>query len=240
MRPVRVLIADDHAMVRAGIRALLEKVPDVEVVAEAGDGREALNLTRSDAPDVVLMDIAMSGLNGLEATRRIIEKFPRVHVIMLSMYSDEEYVWKALRSGAEGYLLKGASIAELELAIKSVARGESYLSPPISKSVILNYIRRAGGAPTQLERLTSRQIEILQLVAEGQTTKQIALTRSEFSGYAPVARYASVTHPAFVTKTGPPGYLVRNIFLTTHNPVYCLFQFTNSCLLGEITDRTSA
>lgn len=176
MRPVRVLIADDHAMVRAGIRALLERVPDVEVVAEAGDGREALNLTRSDAPDVVLMDIAMSGLNGLEATRRIMEKFPAVHVIMLSMYSDEEYVWKALRSGAEGYLLKGASIAELELAIKSVARGESYLSPPISKSVILDYIRRASGAPTQLERLTSRQIEILQLVAEGQTTKQIALT----------------------------------------------------------------
>jgi DNA-binding NarL/FixJ family response regulator len=176
MRPVRVLIADDHAMVRAGIRALLEKVPDVEVVAEAGDGREALNLTKNDAPDVVLMDIAMSGLNGLEATRRIVEKFPGVHVIMLSMYSDEEYVWKALRSGAEGYLLKGASIGELELAIKSVAQGESYLSPPISKSVILNYIRRAGGAPTQLERLTSRQIEILQLVAEGQTTKQIALT----------------------------------------------------------------
>lgn|SRR3989442_1740556 len=176
MRPVRVLIADDHAMVRAGIRALLEKVPDVEVVAEAGDGREALNLTKSDAPDVVLMDIAMSGLNGLEATRRIVEKFPGVHVIMLSMYSDEEYVWKALRSGAEGYLLKGASIAELELAIKSVAQGESYLSPPISKSVILDYIRRAGGAPTELERLTARQIEILQLVAEGQTTKQIALT----------------------------------------------------------------
>jgi DNA-binding NarL/FixJ family response regulator len=176
MEPVRVLIVDDHALVRAGLRALLDKLPDVAVIGEAGDGREALKITTRDLPDIVLMDIAMAGLNGLEATRRIIEKFPGIHVIILSMYSDEEYVWQALRSGAEGYLLKGASLAELELAIKSVARGENYLSPPISRSVVLDYIRRAGGAPSQLEKLTPRQVEILQLVAEGHTTKQIALT----------------------------------------------------------------
>src|ERR1700716_4486440 len=123
MNPIRVLIVDDHALVRAGIRALLEKVPDVEVAGEAGDGREALKFALKGPPDVVLMDIAMSGLNGMQATRRIIEKFPAVHVIILSMSSDEEYVWQALRSGAEGYLLKGASIAELEIAIKSVSRG---------------------------------------------------------------------------------------------------------------------
>ena len=176
MKPIRVLIVDDHALVRAGIRALLDKVPDVEVIGEAGDGREALQFALKDSPDVVLMDIAMAGLNGLEATRRIIEKIPAAHVIILSMYADEEYVWQALRSGAEGYLLKGATISELELAIKSVARGENYLSPPISRSVVLDYINRAAGAPSQLEKLTSRQIEVLQLIAEGHTTKQIALT----------------------------------------------------------------
>ena len=175
MKPVRILIVDDHALVRAGIRALLEKISDIEVVGEAEDGREALRLTETNCPNVVLMDIAMSGLNGLEATRRIKAKFSNVQIIILSTYSDEEYVWQALRSGAAGYMLKGAATAELELAIKSAARGDSYLSPTVSKSVILDYIQRAGGESTQLEKLSPRQREVLQLIAEGRTTKQIAL-----------------------------------------------------------------
>jgi DNA-binding NarL/FixJ family response regulator len=169
----RVLIADDHTLVRAGIHALLEKLPEVQVVAEASDGRDALQLVQTHQPDVVLMDIAMPGLNGLEATRRMVKEFPRTNVLILSMHAGEEYVWQALRAGAAGYLLKGAKLAELALAIKAVTRGETYLSPPVSKQVIKDYVRRVGGGETLFERLTPRQREILQLIAEGYTTKDI-------------------------------------------------------------------
>jgi DNA-binding NarL/FixJ family response regulator len=173
VKTVRVLLADDHTLVRAGIRALLDKLPEVQVVAEATDGRDALNLVKTYRPHVVLMDIAMPGLNGLEATRRMVKEFPRTNVLILSMHASEEYVLQALRGGAAGYLLKGAELAELALAIKAVARGETYLSPPISKQVIKEYVRRVGGEETLFERLTPRQREILQLIAEGTTTKNI-------------------------------------------------------------------
>lgn len=172
--PTRVLIADDHALVRAGICALLEKVPAVKVVAEAADGHEALELVEKHKPHVVLMDIAMPGLNGLEATRRLGKTSPATHIIILSMHASEEYVWEALRAGARGYLLKGASLAELELAIKAVAEDQIYLSPPISKSVIEDYLRPTGSEHRSVESLTPRQREILQMIAEGTSTKQIA------------------------------------------------------------------
>jgi len=171
---IRVVLADDHTLVRAGIRALLEKLPDVHVVAEASDGREAVHLVTTTQPDVVLMDIAMPGLNGLEATRRLVKEFPAIRVLILSMHKNEEYVWQALRAGAVGYLLKDADLAELALAITAVTRGETYLSPPISKHVIREYVQRVGGEETGLEQLTPRQREILQLIAEGHTTKMIA------------------------------------------------------------------
>lgn len=180
MNPIRVLLADDHTLVRAGIRSLLETLPGIQVVAEASDGREALDLIEQHRPDVVLMDIAMSELNGLEATAYALREFPQVRVIILSMHANEEYVWQALRAGAKGYLLKDAGMAELELAVKSVARGETYLSPPISRQVISDYMRRVGGeeersgSSRDVERLTPRQREILQLVAEGNTTQAIA------------------------------------------------------------------
>ena len=176
MKPIRVLLADDHTLVRAGIRALLDKLPDVQVIAEATDGRDALNLVKTHRPHLVLMDIAMPRLNGLEATRRMVKEFPNISVLILSMHVSEEYVWQALRAGAAGYLLKGAELAELALAIKAVTRGETYLSPPISKQVIRDYMRRVGGEETLLERLTPRQREVLQLIAEGHTTKAIAKT----------------------------------------------------------------
>ena len=171
---IRVLLADDHALVRAGLSALLKGIAGVEVVAEAGDGREALALIAKHRPHVVLMDIAMPGLNGLEAAARAKKDFPGVRIMVLSMHVNEEYVLQALRAGAAGYLLKGASLQELEMAISAVARGETYLSPAMSKHVVEDYVRLVGGEASASERLTPRQREILQLIAEGSTTKEIA------------------------------------------------------------------
>jgi DNA-binding NarL/FixJ family response regulator len=171
--PLRVLLADDHALVRAGLRKLLESLPGVEVVAEAGDGREAVALVVSKDPDLALLDIAMPGLNGLEAAARIVAEHPRTRVLLLSMHGSEEHVLQALRAGASGYLLKDAALTELELAIEAVRNGETYLSPAISRHVG-EYVRRTGAEATERESLTLRQREILQLIAEGNSTKQIA------------------------------------------------------------------
>jgi DNA-binding NarL/FixJ family response regulator len=180
-KPLNVLLADDHTLVRAGIRVLLQGLPGVAVVAEAGDGHEALQLIQRHRPDVVLMDIAMSGLNGLEVTARVSKDFPGVQVIMLSMHGNEEYVMRALQAGAAGYLLKDAAAAELELALRAVTRGEMYLSPAVSKHLV-SYMRRIqdgeantlGATARQADELTPRQRETLQLIAEGKTTKEIA------------------------------------------------------------------
>jgi DNA-binding NarL/FixJ family response regulator len=181
MTPIRVLLADDHELVRAGFRALLASLSDVEVVAEAEDGRAALELVAASQPDVVLMDITMPGLNGLEATSRVVKEFPGTRVIILSMHASEDHVLLALRKGASGYLLKGARLAELDLAVRSVARGEVYLSPAASKYVLAEYVQRAGGPRAaaegdilSIDRLTARQREVLQLIAEGRSVKQIA------------------------------------------------------------------
>jgi DNA-binding NarL/FixJ family response regulator len=173
--PIRVLLADDHKLVRAGIRLLLEKLPDVKVIAEASDGQEAIRLVEKHEPQVVLTDIAMPALNGLEVTRHLADKFPKVRVIVLSMYSDEEHVYLALRAGAAGYLLKGAAREELELAIRAVAQGETYLSPPVAKITISEYSGRVNAKPCPLRKLSPRQKQVLQLIAEGKTTKQVAL-----------------------------------------------------------------
>jgi DNA-binding NarL/FixJ family response regulator len=173
MNVTRVLLADDHALVRAGIRALVEKIPSVEVVGEAGTGREALEFVRSKLPNIVLMDIAMTELGGLEALPRITKDFPSVKVIILSAHASEEYVIRALRDGASGYMLKDSATSELEVAINSVIHGKIYLSPSISRTVIDDYLQRVSGAVSPLEQLTSRQREILQLIAEGKNTKEI-------------------------------------------------------------------
>jgi DNA-binding NarL/FixJ family response regulator len=174
MKPIRVVVAEDHALVRAGICSLLEKLPGVEVVGEASDGREALELLKTQAPHVALLDISMPGMNGLEAAARAARRFPATRVILLSMHANEEYVHRALKAGVAGYLLKDSGTAELELAVRAVARGETFLSPAISKQVISDYVRRTGAETTSLEALTPRQREILQLIAEGHTTKEIA------------------------------------------------------------------
>jgi DNA-binding NarL/FixJ family response regulator len=176
LEKIRIIIADDHAMVRAGIRALLDRQPEMEVLAEASNGREALGLIRHHQPDVVLMDIEMPELNGLEAVRQLANESTKIRPLILSMYADEEHVWRALQAGAAGYLVKGGSLAELELAIRAVARGETYLSPVVSKPVIDEYLRGARGEPSARQKLTPRQREILQMIAEGRNTKQIALS----------------------------------------------------------------
>jgi DNA-binding NarL/FixJ family response regulator len=174
-KPIRVMLADDHTLVRAGIRALLEKLPGVEVVGEAGDGREVLNLIKLHQPDVVLMDISMPGLNGLEAAVRMAKEFPDVRVIILSMHNNEEYVWRALKAGVAGYLLKKSATAELETALQQVVRGEIYLSREISTRLVKKFpLQGTADRINPLEELTGRQREILQLIAEGQNTKGIA------------------------------------------------------------------
>ncbi|MEI8170141.1 MAG: response regulator transcription factor [Rhodoferax sp.] len=174
MKPMRVLLADDHILVRAGLRKLLESVPDLEVVGEASDGLALIALVAELQPDLVLMDIAMPGLNGLDATARVMKEWPQTRVLILSMHQNEEYVRQALRHGAVGYLLKDAAPTELDLALKAVMRGETYLSPAVSRGVLNDYVQRLRGEEDTRVILTPRQREVLQLIAEGQSTKEIA------------------------------------------------------------------
>ena len=171
---VRIVLVDDHRLVRAGIRALLEKTPQGEVVGEAADGREAFALIEKQRPDIVLLDIAMPGLNGLDAVDRIKKEWPETKVIILSMHANEEYVVRALRSDVSGYLIKDAAVDELEDAIQTVARDEIYLSRRISKRVIRDYLTNTDEIRGPLEQLSSRQREVLQLIGEGKNTKEIA------------------------------------------------------------------
>ncbi len=172
MTPIRVLLADDHTLVRAGLRSLLSRAEGVEIVAEAADGREAVELAAAHRPDVVLMDLQMPGLGGLEATAEIAARAPAARVIVVSMHDTEDYVLRALRAGAVGYLLKDGSPSELEQAVRTVAAGGRYLSPVVSGHLIAGLTRTP--APAAADPLTPRQREVLRLVAEGLSTKQIA------------------------------------------------------------------
>lgn len=171
MARLRVLLVDDHTLVRAGLRSLLLELADVEVVAEASDGAQALQIAERELPDVVLMDIAMKGMNGLEAAAKLRERQPGVKIVILSMHTSEEYVLLALRAGAAAYLIKDSATAELGLALNSVMRGETYLSPAISRQVVDGYIQRVGAGA---DPLTPRQREVLKHIAEGRSTKEIA------------------------------------------------------------------
>jgi DNA-binding NarL/FixJ family response regulator len=175
MKPIRIMLADDHGLFRAGLFALLDKKSvDFEIVAEADNGRQALRLIADKQPDVVLMDIAMPELNGLDATARAASKFPNVHVVVLSMSDSQEFVVHALQAGAAGYLLKNVTPEELELAIRAAARGEIYLCAGICKHVVNGCLAWSKATASAPDLLTPRQREVLQLIAEGTTTKGIA------------------------------------------------------------------
>jgi len=175
---VKILVVDDHRLVRAGICSLLEKIPTFETIAEADNGREAMKLVDKYNPDVILLDIAMREMNGLEVLNKLSTDYPEISVIILSMHKDEEYVIRALQLGADGYLLKDSAKNELETAIKTVIQGEKYLTPILKESLGDEYKNLVVGKDnlyrTHLERLTPRKREILQLIAEGNTTKEIA------------------------------------------------------------------
>ena len=175
MTLIRVLLVDDHALMRAGIRSLLKGMPGIEVVAEASNGREAIELAEVHQPHVVLMDIMMSEMNGLDATARLTAKQPHARVIILSMNATEEYVLQSMQAGACGYLLKDVPTAELQQAIHAVARGDMFLTPAISKHVIAGVKQRSPSETSSPDRLSLRQREVLQLIAEGHSTKEIAL-----------------------------------------------------------------
>lgn len=168
---IRILLADDHAMVRKGFRLILEGQPDMEIAGEAANGREAVELAEKIHPDVVVMDVAMPELNGIEATRRLMSAAPRARVLALSMHKDSVYVREILRAGARGYLLKDSIDTELVNAVRAVARGDGYLSPGVSDAVLSDYRRHVSNP---LDLLTSREREVLQMIAEGKTNKEIA------------------------------------------------------------------
>lgn len=171
---VKVVLADDHTLVRAGLRKLLEAMCHVEVIGEAADGVAVLELAQRLQPEIILMDIAMPGVNGLEATMRLKKDLPHIQIIILSMHQNDEYVKQALRQGAVGYLLKDAATTELELAINTVLRDEIYLSPAITKGVMVDYVQRLRSENAVDEVLTPRQREVLKLLAQGHSSKEIA------------------------------------------------------------------
>jgi DNA-binding NarL/FixJ family response regulator len=212
---IRVLIADDHTLVRSGLKALLDRTSDIHVIAEAADGREALSLTEQKRPDIVLMDLTMAGLNGLEATLRTVQDYRDVRVIVLSMHKSEEYVVHALQAGAAGYLVKDAAASELEQAIRTVMSGETYLSPEASQRVA-EYEERFGanaaqGAPEPDDRrkLTPREREVLQLIAEGRTIQEIARVLAISSKTVETHRYRLMDRLNIHHVTGLVRYAIR-------------------------------
>ena len=173
MDKIRVLVVDDHAIMRDGIRALLDIYDEVEIVGEASEGKEAIEKTRELLPDVIVMDIAMPGMDGLEATRRITKKNPKVKVLVLTQYDNKEYILSTIKAGAAGYVPKRAVSSELISAIRAVYKGESFLYPSAAAALIEDYLRQAEGEEPY-DRLTAREREILKLIAEGHTSREIA------------------------------------------------------------------
>jgi two-component system, NarL family, response regulator NreC len=202
MKKLRLLLADDHIVMRSGLRALLERQPNLEVVGECENGREAVELAASVRPDVVVMDVGMPVLNGIEATKAIVSKQPATAVVILSMHADESYVMRALKAGARGYLLKDSAAADLIGAIQAVSQGKSFFSPKVSQILAEDYIRvlKQKGVVDSYDLLTDREREILQLLAEGKANKEVAASLN-------ISPYTVETHRSHILQK-----------LNLHNP----------------------
>ncbi len=202
MNKLRVLLADDHIVMRSGLRALLERQANLEVVGECENGRETVELAASLRPDVVVMDVGMPLLNGIEATKAIVSKHPTTAVVILSMHADESYVMRALKAGARGYLLKDSAAADLISAIQAISKGKSFFSPKVSHILAEDYIRvlKQKGAVDSYDLLTDREREILQLLAEGKANKEVATSLN-------ISPYTVETHR---------GHILQKLNL--HNP----------------------
>lgn len=176
MNKIRIILADDHTVIRSGLRLLLERQPDMAIVGEAEDGRQTVELAEKENPDVAVIDIAMPNLNGIEAARQIAGKNPKISIVILSMHSDESYVMRALKAGARAYLLKDSAEEDLIRAVRAVHQGKSFFSPTVSKLLLEDYVRqlKQKGEDDSYELLTNREREVLQLLAEGKSNKDVA------------------------------------------------------------------
>ena len=195
MSKIRILVADDHGIVRKGLRFLLDRQADMEVVGEASDGREAMHLSEKLAPNVVIMDVAMPQLNGIDATSQMIKTNPRIGIIMLSMHADESYLVRALSAGAKGYLLKDSAEVDLVRAVQVVAQGRPFFSPKIAQSLLEDYVRalQDRGLQDSYDLLTGREREVLQLLAEGKSNKEVA-TILDLSTYTVETHRTNLMH----------------------------------------------
>jgi len=219
MRPVRILLVDDHILVRAGIRALVEGIEGMQIVAEAANGREALALAKLHAPDLVIMDISMKELNGIEATESMVAEIPSARVLILSMHAAEEFVRRAMKAGASGYVVKDSVPMELRLAIEALMRGEVYLSSRVSRHVV----SALTGDPQRSEEsslgsLTLRQREVLQMIAEGKSTREIALALAVSVKTVETHRAALMERLGIFDIAGLVMYAARNNLVTLDRP----------------------
>ena len=216
MKKLRILLADDHVVMRTGLRALLERQPNLEVVGESENGREAIELVASLKPDVVVMDVGMPVLNGIEATKTIVTQHPTTAVVILSMYVDESYIMRALKAGARGYLLKDSAPADLLGAIQAVSQNKSFFSPKVSRILAEDYVRvlKQKGAVDSYDLLTSREREILQLIAEGKANKEVAAAHN-------ISPYTVETHRSHILEK-----------LNLHNPAELILYAVRKGLIS--------
>ena len=216
MKKLRILLADDHIVMRTGLRALLERQPNLEVVGESENGREAIELVASLKPDVVVMDVGMPVLNGIEATKTIVTQHPTTAVVILSMYVDESYIMRALKAGARGYLLKDSAPADLIGAIQAVSQNKSFFSPKVSRILAEDYVRvlKQKGAVDSYDLLTSREREILQLIAEGKANKEVAAALN-------ISPYTVETHRSHILEK-----------LNLHNPAELILYAVRKGLIS--------
>lgn len=218
MSPVRILLADDHNLVRAGIRALVETIEGATIVAEASDGREAVALAIGLRPDIAILDISMKELNGIEAAGRIKRELDRTRVLILSMHTTEDFVRRALKAGADGYIVKDSAPLELRLAIEAVMRGETYISPRVSGHVVAGFLGADANRVSSIDTLTPRQREILQLIAEGRSTKEIAFSLGVSVKTVETHRASLMERLGIHDVAGLVIYAVRNRLVSVDDP----------------------